>query len=86
MLEKNDSLVLEISTMVNEVKTNLAKEINKSITYVYWNIGKIIVKHENEDNNRLEYGKEVLKELSKEWNIKQKNLYDIVDLLTKSKQ
>ena len=28
----------------------------------------------------------LLKELSKEWNIKQKNLYDIVDLLTKSKQ
>ena len=60
MLEKNNSLVLEISAMVNEVKSNLAKEINKSITYAYWNIGRIIVKHENEDNNRLEYGKEVL--------------------------
>ena len=66
MLGKNNSLVLEISTIVNEVKTNLSKEINKSIIYVYWNIGKIIVKHENENNNRLEYGKEVLKELSKE--------------------
>ena len=66
MLEKNNSLVLEISAMVNEAKSNLAKGINKSITYVYWNIGRIIVKHENEDNNRLEYGKEVLKELSKE--------------------
>ena len=61
MLGKNNSLVLEISTIVNEVKTNLSKEINKSIIYVYWNIGRIIVKHENEDNNRLEYGKEVLK-------------------------
>src|SRR5699024_8724356 len=66
MLEKNNSLVLEISDMVNEVKSNLAIEINKSITYVYWNIRRIIVKHENEDNNRLEYGKEVLKELSRE--------------------
>ena len=66
MLKKNNSLALEISAMVNEAKSNLAKEINKSITYVYWNIGRIIVKHENEDNNRLEYGKEVLKELSKE--------------------
>lgn len=66
MLEKNNILALEISNMVNEAKNNLAKEINKSITYVYWNIGRIIVKHENEDNNRLEYGKEVLKELSKE--------------------
>lgn len=66
MLKKNNSMALEISAMVNEAKSNLAKEINKSITYVYWNIGRIIVKHENEDNNRLEYGKEVLKELSKE--------------------
>lgn len=66
MLKKNNSMALEISAMVNEAKSNLAKEINKSITYVYWKIGRIIVKHENEDNNRLEYGKEVLKELSKE--------------------
>ena len=66
MLEKNNAMILEISTMVNEVKSNLTKEINKSITYVYWNIGRIIVKHENEDNNRLEYGREVLKGLSDE--------------------
>lgn len=66
MLEKNNTMALEITNMVNEAKNNLAKEINKSITYVYWNIGRIIVKHENEDNNRLEYGKEVLKGLSKE--------------------
>ena len=66
MLKKNNSMALEISAMVNEAKSNLAKEINKSITDVYWNRGRIIVKRENEDNNRLEYGKEVLKELSKE--------------------
>lgn len=67
MLEKNSSkMIQEITSLVNEVKTNLAKEINKSIIYVYWNIGRIIVKHENEDNNRLEYGKEVLKGLSTE--------------------
>ncbi len=34
--------------------------------YVYWNIGRIIVKHENENNNRLECEKGVLKGLSKE--------------------
>ena len=65
MLKKNNSMALEIRVIVNEAKSNLAKEINKSITYVYWNIGRIIVKHENEDNNRLEYGKEDIKELQK---------------------
>ena len=67
MLEKNNSkMVQEITSLVNEVKSNLSSEINKSIIYVYWNIGRIIVKHENENNNRLEYGKEVLKGLSTE--------------------
>ena len=53
MLEKNNTMALEITNIVNEAKNNLAKEINKSITYVYWNIGRISVKHEHEDNNRL---------------------------------
>ena len=67
MLEKNNGkMIQEITSLVNEVKDNLAREINKSITYVYWNIGKIIVSNENEYNNRLEYGKEVLKGLSDE--------------------
>ena len=66
MLEKNNEMAFEITNMVNEARKRLANEINKSIVYVYWNIGRIIVKHENEDNNRLEYGKEVLKGLSKE--------------------
>lgn len=65
MLEKNNAkMVAEITHIVNEVKSNLANEINKSIVYVYWNIGKIIVSNESEYNNRLEYGKEVLKGLS----------------------
>ena len=67
MLEKeNSKIIQEITNLVNEVKSNLSSEINKSIIYVYWNIGKIIVSNENEFNNRLEYGKKVLKGLSTE--------------------
>mgnify|MGYP004465498885 FL=1 len=67
MLEKNNAkMIEEITNLVNEVKSKLANEINKSIVYVYWNIGKIIVSNESEYNNRLEYGKEVLKGLSDE--------------------
>lgn len=57
MLEENNKMVNEITTLVNEVKSKLSKEINNSIVYVYWNIGRIIVSNENEYNNRLEYGK-----------------------------
>lgn len=67
MLEKDNAKMIEdITNLVNEVKSKLANEINKSIVYVYWNIGKIIVSNESEYNNRLEYGKEVLKGLSDE--------------------
>lgn len=59
-------MIQKITSLINEVKANLTKEINKSITYVYWNIGRIIVSNENENNNRLEYGKEVSKGLSDE--------------------
>lgn len=43
MLEENNKMVNEITTLVNEVKSKLSKEINNSIVYVYWNIGRIIV-------------------------------------------
>lgn len=40
MLEKsNNKMIQEITNLVKEVKSNLANEINKSIIYVYWNIG-----------------------------------------------
>ncbi|MBQ2873050.1 MAG: DUF1016 family protein [Bacilli bacterium] len=60
----NNKIVEEITQLVSNVKNNIAKEINRSIVYVYWNIGKIITSNENEFNNRLEYGKEILKSLS----------------------
>ena len=43
MLEGNNKMVNEITTLVNEAKSKLSKEINNSIVYVYWNIGRIIV-------------------------------------------
>lgn len=55
MLEKvNNKMLNEITELVNQTKSNLVQEINKSIVYVYWNIGKIIVSNENEYNNRLQ--------------------------------
>lgn len=66
MLENSNEMINEITELVNNTKNNLASEINKSVIYVYWNIGRIIVSNENEYNNRLEYGKEVLKGLSNE--------------------
>ncbi len=58
MLENvNNKMIEEITNLVNQMQSKLAIEINKSIVDVYWNIGRIIVSNENENNNCLEYGK-----------------------------
>lgn len=36
-------MIKEITNLVNETKSKLRSEINNSIIYVYWNIGRIIV-------------------------------------------
>ncbi|MCM1052883.1 MAG: hypothetical protein NC483_02770 [Ruminococcus sp.] len=44
MLEKvNNKMIEEITNLVNQAKSNLTTEINKSIFYVYWSIDRIII-------------------------------------------
>ena len=43
----------------------MAKVVNNESIAAYWNIGRIIVEHEQESNECAAYGKKTLKELSK---------------------
>lgn len=44
MLKKaSEQMIKEITNLFNETKSKLRSEINNSIIYVYWNIGRIIV-------------------------------------------
>ena len=45
---------------------DMAVQVNTELLSTYWNIGKIIVEHEQENKDRADYGKPTLKELSKE--------------------
>lgn len=45
---------------------DMAVQVNTELLSTYWNIGKIIVEHEQENKDRADYGKQTLKELSKE--------------------
>ncbi len=57
MLENvNNKMIEEITNLVNQMKSNLAIEINKSIVDVYWNIGRIIVSNEKVE---LEFKEEI---------------------------
>lgn len=79
-VEYNDKLRIEKEK--KDIITNYIINTNDTITlkYLYYEY------FEKETNNIQTMKQSLLKELSKEWNLKQKNLYKIVDLLTKSKQ
>jgi len=63
----------EIKSLIENSKKEVAKNINNIITITYWHIGKIIVEDELNGKERADYGKQVLKELSKKLTIEYGN-------------
>lgn len=67
MLEKNNiQMIEEIKEVIINSRNKISYEINNTMLLAYWNVGRIIVENEQNGNIKAEYGKQVLKELSKE--------------------
>lgn len=58
-------MVNEIRGIMNTARQNVAKQVNSELIAAYWNIGRVIVEHEQASNERAEYGKETMRQLSK---------------------
>ena len=65
-LTYTNSMMNEIRELVLNARQNVAVQVNTELLSTYWNIGKIIVEHEQENKNRADYGKQTLKLLSKD--------------------
>lgn len=80
-----DSIYKEISTVINNSKNKVASAINSEMIILYWSIGNII-KTKILKNERAEYGKSIIKSLSKELTTNygkgysQANLFNMVRL------
>ncbi len=61
-----EKMILDIETLVNASKAQLAISINKAMTVTYWSIGKYIVEFEQDGNAKAQYGKNLLSTISKE--------------------
>lgn len=59
-------LVNEIKSILDIARSNAAKAVNSELITSYWKIGEIIVRYEQNDSIRAEYGEQTLKHLSKE--------------------
>ena len=67
MLEKSSTrMIEEIRDVIISSRNKIAYEVNNTMLLAYWNVGRIIVENEQNCNIKAEYGKQIMKELSKE--------------------
>ena len=59
------SMINEIRELLLAARQRVAVQVNTELLSTYWNVGKIIVEHEQENKDRADYGKQTLKQLSK---------------------
>ena len=58
-------MIVQIRDIMNNARYNVAQQANNEQLLAYWNIGRVIVVHEQDSKERAEYGKQTLKQLSK---------------------
>ncbi len=61
----NEKMIEEIKSVIISSRQKVAYAVNNTMLMAYWNVGKIIVKNEQNGNIKAEYGKQIIKELSK---------------------
>lgn len=59
-------IVDEIREIMNLARQNVVKHVNSEQLIAYWNIGRVIVEYEQKNEDRAEYGKETMKQISKQ--------------------
>ena len=62
---ESSMVYLQIKELMENARKQVSVKINNILVQTYWEIGKIIIEDEQENSERAEYGKKLLKELSK---------------------
>lgn len=59
-------IIRDVKALLTQARNNVARQVNDELLNTYWNIGRIICEYEQSVPNRADYGKQTLRELSKE--------------------
>lgn len=59
-----DKLITSIRQIITESQASAVRSINHALTLMYWQIGRVIVEEEQQGNERADYGKALIKNLS----------------------
>ena len=62
---ESNMVYLQIKELMENARKQVSVKINNILVQTYWKIRKIIIEDEQENSERAEYGKRLLKELSK---------------------
>lgn len=62
---KFGNLYTQIAELIQSARKQVVTQVNTTLLLTYWNVGRLIVEDEQNSARRAEYGKQVLKELSK---------------------
>lgn len=66
MFIENDKMIEDIKNVIITSRNKITYEVNNTMLIAYWNVGKIIVENEQKGNIKAEYGKQIIRELSRE--------------------
>ena len=59
-----DKLIASIRQIITESQASAVRSVNQALTLMYWHIGRVVVEEEQQGNERADYGKALIKNLS----------------------
>ena len=84
MTEQNQTafsrLVSAITQQIEQARGLVRQAVNTAMVQSYWEIGRLIVEHEQQGNRRAEYGKQQLKQLSQQLTERLGKGFDVTNL------
>ena len=60
-----DSLYRDIRSVLESARSSAYRAVNTAMVHAYWQVGRLIVKHEQGGKGRAAYGEAVLEDLSR---------------------
>jgi len=64
--DSSSTLLVEIRQVLNQSRTYIQQTVNSAIVQTYWQVGRLIVEYEQSGSKRAVYGKQQIKEVSKQ--------------------
>ncbi|MFT5084804.1 MAG: putative nuclease of restriction endonuclease-like (RecB) superfamily [Lentisphaeria bacterium] len=76
----SDDLFTEISALIEQARQHVKQHVNTSMVRTYWQVGRLILEHEQHGTRRAAYGKQQLARLSQRLSQRFGRGFDITNL------